>query len=258
MAISSKDSCNPISRASGNEDLKLENSLGYEIGYKGIISDKLYLTADIYYNQIQDFVTTFVANANKDLQRWEADLGDGFEEYNDFATQYIYDALDKYSNNIAPLVQLNGTPLHALSNGNIGSVNQYGLELGANYHFTEELKLTLNYMYYDAEINLEPGDPQILPNTPPHRMNAAISYNVPEEYDISLQMNYVDEYDWLAGIQIGKVPSYMLFNVSAGYDITENLNAGLYIYNLFNETHFQVFGGTFIPRLSTFKLTYNF
>lgn len=248
----------PISRASGNESLKLEKNLGYEIGYKGIISDKLYITADVYYNQIQDFVTTFAASANKDLQRWQADLGDGFEEYNEFATQYIYDALDKYSDNLAPLVSLDGTPLHALSNGNIGSVNQYGLELGANYYFTDELKLTLNYMYYDAEINLEEGDPEIYPNTPPHRLNASITYDVPESFDVSLQMNYVDDYEWLAGIQFGTVPTYTLFNLSAGYDVTEQMNMGLFIYNIFNTTHYQVFGGTLIPRLSTLKFTYNF
>ena len=248
----------PISRAVGNEDLKLEKNLGYEIGYKGIISDKLYITADVYYNQIQDFVTSFVANANKDLQKWSSSLGDGFEEYNEFATQYVYDALDKYSTNVAPLVSLDGTPLHALSNGNIGSVNQYGLELGANYYITDELKFTLNYMYYDAEINLEEGDPEIYPNTPPHRLNASITYDVPESFDVSLQMNYVDDYEWLAGIQFGTVPTYTLFNLSAGYDVTEQMNMGLYIYNIFNTTHYQVFGGTLIPRLSTLKFTYNF
>lgn len=248
----------PISRAVGNEDLKLEKNLGYEIGYKGIISDKLYITADVYYNQIQDFVTSFVANANKDLQKWSSSLGDGFEEYNEFATQYVYDALDNYSTNVAPLVSLDGTPLHALSNGNIGSVNQYGLELGANYYITDEVKLTVNYMYYDAEINLEEGDPQISPNTPPHRLNASITYDVPESFDVSLQMNYVDEYEWLAGIQFGTVPTYTLFNLSAGYDVTEQMNMGLFIYNIFNTTHYQVFGGTLIPRLSTLKFTYNF
>lgn len=113
-------------------------------------------------------------------------------------------------------------------------------------------------MYYDAEINLEEGDPEIYPNTPPHRLNASITYDVPESFDVSLQMNYVDDYEWLAGIQFGTVPTYTLFNLSAGYDVTEQMNMGLYIYNIFNTTHYQVFGGTLIPRLSTLKFTYNF
>lgn len=247
----------PISRAVGNPDLRLEKNLGYEVGYKGIISDKLYLTVDVYYNHIKDFVTVFVPNANSNLKKWEAKLSEDFSAYDQLATDMVYEALKKYAN-AAPLVELNGMPLHALSNGNIGSVDQYGLELGANYYFTDNLKFTLNYMYYNADIKLNPGDPMILPNTPPHRFNMALSYEVPQEYDISLHSIYVDEYEWLAGIDLGKVPSYTLFNLSAGYYVTNELNAGIYIYNLFNVEHYQVFGGSFIPRLSTFKITYNF
>lgn len=247
----------PISRALGNEELELEKNLGYEFGYKGIISEKLYITADVYYNQIRDFVTVFVPNANEDLEKWGASLSGDFAQYNQLATDMVYEALENYANN-APLVQLDGTPLHALSNGNIGSVEQYGLELGANYYFTDELKLTLNYTYYDAIINLDEDDPELLPNASPHRVNASITYDVPEEFDVSLQVNHVEGYDWLAGINVGQIPSYTLLNLSAGYHILPNMELGLNIYNVFNQFHYQVFGGTPIPRLTTMRVSYNF
>ena len=251
----------PISRALGDENLELEKNIGYEFGYKGVISEKLYITADFYYNQIQDFVTVFVPGANEDLERWEADLGGEFSQYNDLATQMVYSALENHAVQdaaYAPLVVLNGTPVHALSNTNIGNVQQYGLELGANYYFTDELKLTLNYTYYDAIINLDEDDPELLPNASPHRVNASITYDVPEEFDISLQVNHVEGYDWLAGINVGQIPSYTLLNLSAGYHILPNLELGLNIYNVFNQFHYQVFGGTPIPRLTTMRLNYNF
>ncbi len=248
----------PISRALGDENLKLEKNLSYEFGYKGIISEKLYITADVYYSQIQDFVTVFVPNANKDLTPWQANLSSQFSQYNQLATDLVYQNLEEHADVPSPLVQLDGVTMHALSNTNIGDVQQYGLEFGANYYFTDELKFTLNYMYYDAIINLDEDDPELLPNASPHRMNATISYDVPEEYDVSLQVNHTEGYDWLAGINVGKIPTYTLLNISAGYHLFTDFELGLNIYNVFNQFHYQVFGGTPIPRLTTFKLTYNF
>lgn len=245
----------PISRATGNNSLEVEKNLGFEIGYQGQLTDRFFFSTNIFYNRVNDFITVFVPNSNKNLEQWHADLGEEFQEYNDLATQLVYNQLAEHGNG-APLVMQNGIPIHALSNGNIGEVDQYGIEVGLNYYITDELKFSMNYSYYDFNINLNEGDPAILPNTPPHKLDASLFYTSAKNYDIGLEMKFVDEFQWLAGTIEGTIPSYTIFNLSAGYFITDHIKAGLYIYNLFNLEHYQVFGGTFIPRLSTIKISY--
>ena len=50
--------------ALGNADLKVEKVTGWEFGYKGSLSSKAYVTADVYINELKDFVTDLLPGVN--------------------------------------------------------------------------------------------------------------------------------------------------------------------------------------------------
>src|SRR3954447_26510628 len=51
--------------ALGNANLKVEKVTGWELGYKGSVSNKVYVTADFYINSLKDFVTDLLPGVNQ-------------------------------------------------------------------------------------------------------------------------------------------------------------------------------------------------
>ena len=242
--------------AIGNENLKVEKNLGLELGYNGIIKKNVYITFDVYYNYLSDFVTTFLPGVNKNFTPWKADLGAGLEQYNNLATNIVYNQLS--ARDKARLTTYNGLPSFVVSNTNIGNVQQYGFDVGINYYLTDELVVGANYSRYDFNVEKNPGDPDILPNSSPNKANLSLSYTKYNKFDASVSLQYSDKFDWLAGAFIGSVPTYTIVNFTGGVYIMKNLQIGVNLYNIFDLQHYEIFGGTFLPRYFTAKLNFTF
>ncbi|MDQ3696743.1 MAG: TonB-dependent receptor, partial [Gemmatimonadota bacterium] len=56
--------------ALGNAELDVEKVTGYEVGYKGVISSKTFVTLDVYLNDIRDFVTDLLPGVNPAYPRY--------------------------------------------------------------------------------------------------------------------------------------------------------------------------------------------
>ncbi len=158
----------------------------------------------------------------------------------------------------ARLSIFNGQPAFVVSNTNIGKVDEYGVELTAFYKISNNLSAKIDYSYFGYEVVENKSSQPLLPNTAPHRANLSLSYVQPNTYDVTLDVYYSHKFDWLAGTFQGKVPSYTILNLNAGYEITNNLSLGINVYNLLNKKHYQIFGGTFVPRIATAKINYKF
>ena len=242
--------------AVGNENLNVEKNLGFELGYNGNYKNKLFLNVDVYYNILTDFVTNFLPGVNKNFKSWSADLPDSLSVWNNIATTMVYNELN--SRDRQRLSYFNGLPSFVVSNSNIGTVNQYGVDLTLSYYLNRNIFLTGNYSHYEYNIEKNPGDPDILPNTTPNKFNFSATYQIPQKLDATLSFQYSDNFDWLAGAYTGVVPAYRLFNFNAGYYILKNLQVGAYIYNIFDDQHYEMFGGTYLPRNFYLKTTFNF
>lgn len=242
--------------AVGNQNLAVEKNLGVEFGYKGEFFDRFYLTVDIYYNHLNDFITTFLPGVNKDITPWSPDLPAEIQQYTQLVKSIVYNQISPRDR--ARLSMFNGLPSFVVSNANVGSVNQYGLELGVNVLIARNLTFSGNYSHYEFNVEKNASDPDILSNTSPDKFNLALSYNKQGAYDASLSLTYSRKFDWLAGTYIGEVPTYTVVNFSAGYYIFKNLQAGVYVYNILNEKHYEIFGGTYMPRYATGRLSFTF
>ncbi|MDQ3426901.1 MAG: TonB-dependent receptor, partial [Gemmatimonadota bacterium] len=229
--------------ALGNADLDVEKVTGWEAGYKGSLSNRVYITADAYINDLTNFVTDLLPGVNDDYPVFS--LGDGVDVPAELA------ALDQRLADIGlpanhplrvPIPQLQaghaglaagtriqgGNALATLPDGsralvlsytNTGEVTERGIELGIGYQFTPELRGDASLTAFDFEVQVQEAGDQLVPNTPSKKANFALSYAGEQGIDAALSVRLIDGYPWAAGVFQGYVPANELVTLSAGYRI---------------------------------------
>lgn len=255
----------------GNPNIKPEVSMSYEFGYKGVITKEFFVTFDAYYNQRSNFISNPLGGLAPELYTpvsygnvradsiMRAELAKG-----NVSKDPVFNRakIDPSRFTIDPVT---GKPAMIITPTNIGLVNEYGVELGANYYATDELLFTANYAWLGTEVEENKVSAnKILPNTSPHRVTLGISYKEQDTYDVGLQFRYVEGFQWIAGLFEGSVPSYAVMNLNAGYNFGDvlvtghNIRLGVNVFNLLDRRHYQIFGGTILQRYTTATLTYEF
>jgi len=275
--------------ALGNSNLDVETVLGWELGYKGSLTEKLYVTADFYINELENFVTDLLPGVNPAYPTFSLSDG-GLDVPADLA------ALGARINQLeagglispaqaaalrAPIPTLQGgyaavvagttvqgaNALATLPDGsravvlsytNFGKVTEQGIELGVGYQFTPEFRADVSVTGFDFDVKSQrPGD-QLLPNTPSKKANIGVSYAGAQGFDASASVRLIDGYQWAAGIFQGYVPASEFVNLSAGYRITNNLRVHATATNLLDQKRFQLYGGSVLERRVLGGLTANF
>jgi outer membrane receptor for ferrienterochelin and colicins len=269
--------------ALGNADLEVEKVLGWELGYKGSLSDKLYVTADFYINDLENFVTDLLPGVNRAYPTFQL-TDDGVNVPADLAALDARLALgglpaDHQLRAPIPALQggyaallgattIGGVPALAtlpdgsraivLSYTNFGEVRERGIELGVGYQFTPEFRGDVSFTGFDFEVKSQrPGD-QLLPNTPSKKANIAFSYAGGQGFDANASLRLVDGYQWAAGIFQGYVPASEFLNVGAGFRVNNNLRIHAAATNVLDQERFQLYGGSVIGRRVLGGLTANF
>ena len=269
--------------ALGNADLEVEKVLGWEMGYKGSLSDKLYVTADLYINELENFVTDLLPGVNgayptfqltdgninvpADLAALDARLASFGLPANHPLRAPIPTLQGGYAAVLAGTTIRGAPGLATLPDGsraivlsytNSGNVTERGIELGVGYQFTPELRADVSFTGFDFEVNSQRAGDQLLPNTPSKKANLALSYAGAQGFDASASIRLVDGYQWAAGIFQGYVPASEFVNLSAGYRINNNLRVHATATNLLDQERFQLYGGSVIERRVLGGLTANF
>jgi iron complex outermembrane receptor protein len=264
--------------ALGNADLQVEKVTGWELGYKGSLTNKAYVTADFYINSLKDFVTdllpgvnpaypSFALNQDVDVQAELTALDQriqGLEAQGALTPQQaaqlrapIPVLLGGYAqlqagtriqgaNALATLPD--GTRAIVLSYTNAGRVTERGVELGAGYQFTPEFRADASVTGFDFTVKSQQVGDQLVPNTPSKKATFSLTYAGQQGLDANVSVRLVDGYAWAAGIFQGYVPSSEFVNVSAGYRFNNYLRVQATATNVFDEQRFQLYGGSVIGR----------
>lgn len=258
--------------ALGNRDLGVETVDGFELGYRGELTKKLYVTADGYINNLKNFVTDLLPGVNPAYPSFA--LTDGGT--NIPATLAALDArlaslgipstsplranvpalLAGYNQLLGGTTLLGRNGLATLPDGsraivlsytNAGRVVERGIELGAGYQLTNTLKLEGSYTFFDFDVREQAVGDILLPNTPRHKASFQLSYaDGTTDAQATLRLN--DGLPWAAGVFQGYVPQNELLNLSAGYRPAPWIRIYGAATNVFNQTNFQAFGGAVIGR----------
>jgi len=241
-------------KAIGNPNLKVERNIGLDFGYEGIFLEHIKLSVDLYYNKLNDFITNFLPRVNTDIPEWTPELPDNLKQYTNLVKDLVYTPLSPRDK--LRLSNYQGKPTFVVSNTNIGEVIQYGMELNIIYLVDNNLSFEAGYSNYNFEVIKANQYQAILPNTSPNKYRLAANYTKKGLLDVRLDFSYTQGFDWLAGTYVGYVPDYALVNLNIGVYPIENLEVGLYVFNLLDRKHYQMFGGTYLPRYTTMKISY--
>jgi iron complex outermembrane receptor protein len=239
--------------ALGNESLAPTRVRSLEAGYKGRFDRRVFVTLDGYYNVLRDFVTNVLPGVNPAYGPWTA------PDAVDPAVRAALEAavIGTLGSGLTRLPD--GATALVVSLGNAGKATEWGVEAGAGILATESLRLDGNYSYFQADVEASTfvqGD-SILPNTPRHQGNVTATYNT-DALRLRAGVQVVGEYDWLAGVYRGRIPSSQTVDVSARYRIRPDLSVGVVATNLFDQRRFHVFGGSVIGRRILVGVTWEY
>ena len=234
--------------AVGNDDLALEKTKMFEIGYSGILAEKAYLTLDYYNARNDQFITDLIPQLDARGNRTNPDFGAYQPPANHPAPQALLGALRaNLPPTLFPILSNNfdGTPIFvARSYTNFGEVNTQGIDFGLNYYFLEDWTFSFAYSWFDFEIQdqTSPFANQLLPNTPENKLAAGVSYAIPK-WDFAFDLRWVDEFRWSVGPFQGDVEAYTTADVRGNYYFNDRIGVGINVANLFDNEHWESFGG---------------
>jgi outer membrane receptor protein involved in Fe transport len=260
--------------ALGNANLDVEKVTGWEVGYKGTVGERVYITADAYINQLRNFVTdllpgvnpafpTFALDAQADVAAELTALDQRLAGFGLPANHPLRAPIPLLLGGYGQLQQgttiQGGNALATLPGGsraivlsytNAGKVTERGIELGVGYQFTPEVRADVSFTGFSFDVDedeLAAGD-QLVPNTPSKKATFSLSYAGQQGFDGNVTLRLVDGQPWAAGIFQGYVPANELLNVSAGYRINNYVRVHATATNLFDQQRFQLYGGSVIGR----------
>ncbi|MBJ2174167.1 TonB-dependent receptor [Aureibaculum sp. A20] len=261
-----------LSDGSKIEKLDVETIDSYEVGYKGQLSDKLFIDVNAYYNQSKNFISPLRNIADAANNKFVTHVGD--EKYED------------------AVPGATGPSAFLLTYMNFGKVDTYGFDLGLNYYFTDAFRTSLNYSYFGRDLdkndmandgNLDGIvlDTELPINTPNNKLSIGLHYNKNKFYG-TLYGRWVEKYDFFSGINIaaktqdldgdgtndvfanaknGRTWNYgqlggLTVDANAGYYITDKFTVGASITNLFNAKNREFVASPIIGTLYSVELKY--
>ena len=239
--------------ARGNSKLTVEKTNGYEIGYKGSLSPRVYVTVDAYKNDIRDFVTDLLPGVNPQFPFWTspaavpAQFRPALEAAvkANLAGTVAASGLTRLESNTAA----QGNTAIVVSYTNAGKVNQQGIDVGVGFQLNDEFRLDGSYSWFDFTVKSQQVGDKLLPNTPGKKATATLSYEGAHNgFDASISGRFIASYDWAAGVFAGRIPSSESFNANAGYQITTRYRVFAVGTNIFNQERYQLYGGAVIGR----------
>jgi iron complex outermembrane receptor protein len=248
--------------AVGNSNLDVEDVTSWEVGYTGILAGKVFLTLDYYNSELENFITDLLPNVGTELGRLNPEFGPyqppaGLPAP---AAQALLAALQ--SGQLAGLFPIlsnnfDGTPVYVpVSYTNFGQVDTQGVDLGTNVYLTSDWRLNLSYSWFDFDIQREFAQDPLVGNAPENKGSVGLGYVV-DRFDAAVNLRWVDSFAWSVGTLFrGDVESYTTADLTANYRLTESWEIGLNVSDLFDEEHWQSFGGDLIGRRALGHVAY--
>ncbi len=189
----------------GNEFVKSENLLSYELGYRVQPTEKVFLDLVAFYHSYDDVVTVEPQTP--------------FTEPTPVPTQLVTPS--RFENKL--------------------SGDAYGLEVAGKWKVFNwwELNTALTLLQFDLDFDPSSGDTSRSGkegNDPKYQFNIRSHFDLPKDFELDAALYVIDELDAL------NIPSYNRLDVRFGWLPTETLEMSLAFQNLLDPRHPE-FGG---------------
>ncbi len=286
----------PVSNLTDIDPLRQTTTTTYEVGYKGIVSNRVVFAVDAYYENKKNFVGpllvetpfVFVPNLSADLA---AALAAGIAGNPTLAATLSALGVPA-SAAAATIVDLAGgslpdvtqtpiavvqpaennlgagqTPEVLLTYRNFGDVSYWGIDAGFQAIATDELTLFGNAsivsddFFDNEELDEENVDLAVALNAPTLKLKAGGQYTMAQGFFANLSGRYIKGFPVRSGPFVGDVDDYFILDVGAGYEFHKQapgLRFDIGVSNALNNEHRQFVGAPLLGRMATARLTYTF
>ncbi|GAB5519447.1 MAG: hypothetical protein RhofKO_16980 [Rhodothermales bacterium] len=284
-----------VSDVSDIPALEQTTSTTFEVGYKGIINDKLLLAVDGYYVNQKNFVgpllmespAVLVPNLSSDLTAalvagiqgnaqlagTLANFGLSPQQVAGLIVNLAGDQLPSASTPIAIVQPTQNNPgvgrapelLQAYRN--FGDVDYYGVDVTAQLLLNDDLNVFGNVSvvsddFFDAEeLGEENEDLALALNAPKFKAKGGFDYKFTNALSVNASGRYVEGFPVRSGPYIGDLDSYFLVDLGAGYDLSQyanGLRVDVQISNLLDTDHRQFIGAPSMGRMAMARVTFGF
>ncbi|MBL7129657.1 MAG: TonB-dependent receptor, partial [Ignavibacteria bacterium] len=234
----------------------------FEIGYKGLINDKLVLNANVYYENNKNFIAPYVVETPNVF--FEPNSLTAY--LRNFMSTASADSLAEVITGIpvGTVTPKEGDPADLLvTTRTFADISHFGGELSLTYYPNNYWAFNGNYSYVSKNFwERKEGEPDdIALNAPKHKIGLGIQYtNLQLGLNSQLRMRYVNDFPVISGIGIGTVPSYFVMDLFTSYKLPFNRNfeVVLSLQNLLNKKHREFIAVPEIGRLAILRLKYSF
>ncbi|MBT4503570.1 MAG: TonB-dependent receptor [Gemmatimonadetes bacterium] len=232
----------------------------YEVGYKGILNQKLYLTAGMYYEHNTNFAAFNVITSSVffDSTSLAAHLARSMSAEDAAALAGAIAGIP-----VGTISPLEGDPADLLiSSRQFGKTSHLGAELGVAYYPIPGWTITGSYSYLSKNVfeKKKSWPDGIALNASRNKWGASVAYaNVASGIDAKIRWRYVRGFEVLDLIGAGKVESYSILDLNAGYRLPlgQPLKLSLSVQNMLDNRHREFITAAEIGRLAMLRLTYS-
>jgi len=218
------------------EAIRPERCKSVEFGYRGNITEKIFVDASYYYSWYTDFL--------------------GYK----IGAQVVWDSS---STGLYPLFP-NSVNVYRVTTNSKDEVTTQGFTIGLNYYYKNYLGFSGNYSWnkLDRGNSTDPIIPAF--NTPEHKFNLGVNGRDIEYFSKKEKWGYGINYKWQEGFLFegspqftGVVNSYGMLDVQWNTSISK-LNAVFKIgaSNALNNMIYQVYGGPSVGRMAYASITF--
>ena len=219
----------PSDYVDGIAKLVPEENSTLELGFKGVLANKVFLDISAYRSRYEDFISP--AQPIGDLARGVVTLDeDGNPRAGEVTLTYL----------------------------NFGRQTVWGMDVGANAYLSNRLEVRGNTSLIDAGTLEAAGGID-------HPLNTAgLIYNLGLTASdllrrgslVDVSLRHVNEFDFRSGINVGTVPAYTVVDLSLGYPLAPGLDFRVSASNTLNNRHREFVSGPEIGRLVVGELQY--
>lgn len=227
------------------DPVKPEQIQSFEIGYKGLLGNKLLLDAAYYYNIYDDFIAQFrVRQINSDFNQ------DGMIQPEEI--------LEPGAETL-PLL-LSGTALNTFqlyTNVN-ETVKSRGAVFGFEYSLPRNFNLSANYNWNELITDQDEGFIFDF-NTPEHKINLSLgNRKLTDQLGFNVTFRWQEEFEWTSSFANGTVPSVSTLDAQVTYRVP-SLKSLVKVggSNITNNRHFLNYGGPNLGAIYYVSLTFD-
>jgi iron complex outermembrane receptor protein len=247
----------------------------YEVGYQGLIADRLKLSASVYRSQIRDFVgplrvetpTVFLDGTSVATYVATRLIGAGVPAGTAQAigAGLAADAAIVPLGTVAPDQRANSDII--LTYRNFGDVDLWGADVGLEAYATDDLAISASYSWvsdecfdFNSDGNCS-SSADIALNAPSSKGSLGVRYDDRGTGMVfGARVRYSAEFPMNSGVYVGTVDSYAVVDANVAYRVPgyQGFIVSATVNNLFDNEHQEFVGAPAMGRIALVKVQYTF